>query len=96
MTHKEIATEARNIAEMAHDAHGENGCPVEIAVDSAAQVTWESYDGDDIAADEERGHIIALGKLPYFRLVYGRRYAQLGKGHGPKCPCADCQIGNFA
>lgn len=79
MTHKEIATEARNIAEMAHDAHGWHSamCPVEIAVDFAAQMTWESYDGDDIAADEERDHILALGSLPYFRLVYERRYAQL-------------------
>jgi len=82
MTHKEIATEARNVAEMAHDAHGENGCPVEIAVDFAAMVTWESYDGDDIAADEERDHILALGDLPYFRFVYGRRYAQLQRALG--------------
>ena len=77
MTHKEIATQARNIAEMAHNAHGEKECSVEIAVDFAAQMTWESCDGDDIAADEERDYILALGSLPYFRFVYERRYAQL-------------------
>lgn len=77
MTHKEIATQARNIAEMAYDVHGEKECPVEIAVGFAAQMTWESYDGDELAADKERDCILALGSLPYFRFVYERRYAQL-------------------
>jgi len=94
LTHLEVASEARTIADMAHDAHGANGCPVDVAVDFAAQMAWEEYDGDDINANQEWLRILSIGSIPYFRLVYNRRYAQLArrtKPHDQYCNCQSCE-----
>lgn len=94
LTHKNMASEARTIADMAHDAHGANGCPVEIAVDFAAQMAWDDYDGDDIHAHQEWLRIRSIGTMPYFRFVYNRRYSQLSNTH-PRhdqyCGCDACE-----